>query len=342
MRVKLKRTRVPATEMIDRRRVLAVTLAFALLAAPFATEAQQTGSVPRVGYLAVSPPGSQAEPGLDAFRQGLRELGYVEGQNIIIEVRWVDEKVERLPDVAAELVRRRPSVIVSQGNAVVAALKQATQTIPIVAAVFGNPLGSGLVASLARPGGNITGLSTATEEMNAKWLQLLKETVPSLSRVAVLWVPGRHRAHRQRIEGAAQTLGVTAQFLEVGGRDEVTRAFAALTRGRNGALIVVPDNVTVAHRRLIVDLAAKNRLPGMYPFPAFVVDGGLMSYGANTTDMVRRSATYVDKILKGAKPADLPVEQPTKFWLVINLKTAKALGLTIPPSVLQRADEVIQ
>jgi ABC-type uncharacterized transport system substrate-binding protein len=319
---------------------LAVLLAVSLTLAPLAAQGQQAGSVPRVVYLAL--PGSQAQLDLDALRQGLRELGYAEGQNIIIEVRWVNAKVERLPDVAAELVRRRPNVIVSEGNAVVAALKQATQTIPIVAAVFGNPVESGLVASLAKPGGNITGLSTASEEMSAKWLQLLKETVPNLSRVAVLWVPGRHRAHRQRIEGAAQTLGVTAQFLEVGGRDDVTRAFAALTRGRTGGLLVVPDNVTVALQRLIVDLATKNRLPGIYPFPAFVEDGGLMSYGANTTDMVRRAAIYVDKILKGAKPADLPVEQPTKFELVVNLKTAKALGLTIPPSVLGRADQVIE
>ena len=328
---------------MDRREFIG-TLAGGLVAAPLAAEAQQRGKVPRVGYLAGSRSDSQAERRLDAFRQGLRELGYVEGQNIIIEERWADEKVERLPNLAAELVQRTPDVIVSSGNAAVAALKQATQTIPIVVGVFGDPVGSGFIASLARPGGNITGLSNNAEEMNPKWLELLKEAVPRLSRVAVLWGPSTpsHHIIRQGIESTGQTLGVTAQFLEVGGRDDVTRAFIALTRARAGALIALPQAETNAHRRLIMDLAAKNRLPGMYPFRNFVEEGGLMSYGPNTLDMFRRAATYVDKILKGAKPADLPVEQPTKFELVINLKTAKALGLTIPPSLLQRADEVIQ
>jgi putative ABC transport system substrate-binding protein len=329
---------------VTTRRAFIGTLAGGLLAAPLAAEAQQRGKVPRVGYLAGSRSDSQAQRRLDAFRQGLRELGYVEGQNITIEERWADEKVERLPNLAAELVQRTPDVIVSSGNAAVAALKQATQTIPIVVGVFGDPVGSGFIASLARPGGNITGLSNNAEEMNPKWLELLKEVVPRLSRVAVLWGPSTpsHHIIRQGIESTGQTLGVTAQFLEVGGRDDVTRAFAALTRARAGALIALPQAETNAHRRLIMDLAAKNRLPGMYPFRNFVEEGGLMSYGPNTLDMFRRAATYVDKILKGAKPADLPVEQPTKFELVINLKTAKALGLTIPPSLLQRADEVIQ
>ena len=329
-------------KVIERRRVLAVTLAVAFLAAPLVVKAQPAGRVPRIGILGFSRPATAASNQVDPIRQGLRELGYVEGQNIIIEERWAGERVERLPNLAAELVRLRPDVIVSWGNASVAALKQATQTIPIVAASFGDPVVSGFVTSLARPGGNITGLSTASEDMSAKWLQLLKETVPNLSRVAVLWVPGRNRTHRQGIERAAQALGVTSQFLEVGGRDDITRAFATLTKARAEAFIVMPDNVTAAHRRLIVELAATNRLAGMYPFPVFVEDGGLISYGADLVEMSRRSATYVDKILKGAKPADLPVEQPTKFRLVINLKTAKVLGLAIPQSLLLRTDEVIQ
>ena len=328
--------------MIDSRWMLAVTLALASISAPSATEAQQPGKVSRVGYLSLSAPGSQDRLRLDAFRQGLRELGYVEGQNIIVEVRGAGEKVERLSELAAELVRLRPDVIVSAGNQSVAALKQATRTIPIVAAAFGDPVGSGFVASLARPGGNVTGLSTASEDTSAKWLQLLKETVPHLSRVAVLWVPERNRAHRQGIESAARALGVTAQFLEVGGRADVTRAFGVLTEARADALIALLDNATIIHRQLIIDLAARKRLPSMFPFPVFVEDGGLMCYGPDLSDMSRRSATYVDKILRGAKPADLPVEQPTKFRLVINLKTAKAFGLAIPLSVLQRADEVIR
>ena len=327
-----------------KRRIFLRGSIVALLSAPLAVRAQQPGRVYRVAYLSAAFPGPLALRGFDACRQALRELGYVEGQNIIIEARWADGKVERLHDLAAELVRRRPDVIVSQGNVAVGALKQATRDIPIVVVAFGDPVASGFIASLARPGANITGFSNDSEEMNTKWLELLKETVPTLSRVAILWTPSNqpHRRLRQGIESATQRLGVTTQFLAVEGRDDIPRAFTALTRARAGALIVLPGAAGGADVRLIVDLTVKNRLPAMYPFPVYAEEGGLMAYGPNTREMGRRAAGYVDKILKGAKPADLPVEQPTKFELVINLKTAKALGLTIPQSILLRADQVLE
>jgi len=327
---------------VNSRRSFLTTATAVFLATPFTTRAQQTAKAPRVSYLAVGSPSPRTQSYFDALRQGLRELGYVEGQNVVIEDRWVN--AEQLPDVAAELVRRRPDVLVAQGNAVVAALKQATQIVPIVAAAFGDPVGAGFVASLAKPGGNITGFSTSSEEMNVKWLELLKETIPRLSRVGVLWPVSEVNSHvfRKAMESAARTLAIKVSFVEVGGRDDITHAFATFSRARAGAFIASPGAATGAHRRLILDLAATNRLPGIYPWTVFVEDGGLMCYGPDLRAMLRRSAVYVDKVLKGAKPADLPVEQPTRFQLLINLRTAKALGLTVPPSLLLRADEVLQ
>jgi ABC-type uncharacterized transport system substrate-binding protein len=323
--------------------VLSVALALVLLALPAAGEAQPAGKVYRIGYLG-STTFSVESKHLEVFQQRLRELGYVEGQNVVIEYRWADGKLDRLEELAAELVRLRVDVIAAAGNPSIIALKGATQTIPIVMVVAGDPVGTGLVRSLNRPGGNVTGLSTLAEGLSAKWLALLKEAAPTLTRVAVLRVPDTpaHAAFSKEIQVAAQRLGATPQFLEVRDLEDIQRAFDALIKGRADALIALPHPVTFAHRRRIVDIAAKNKLPGMYPWAEFAEAGGLMAYAASRPDMFRRSATYVDKILKGAKPADLPVEQPTKFELVINLKTAKALGLTIPQSLLMRSDEIIQ
>ncbi len=318
-----------------------VALACGLLAAPLAA-AQQPARVRRIGYLGFAP--SMSPHLVEAFRRGLRDLGYVEGQNVVIEFRSAEGRLERLPDLAAELVRLKVDLIVAMCGLCVHPAKQATETIPIVFPVHNDPVGAGLVASLAQPGGNITGLSTLGPELGGKQLQLLKEVVPRASRVAVIW----NSATRYTLpivretEDAARTLGVQLQSLEVRGANEFEGAFGAATKGRAGALIVVGDPLTVSQRKRLVDFAAKSRLPAMYGFREFVDAGGLMAYGVSLPDMYRRAATYVDKILKGAKPADLPVEQPTRFELVINMKTAKALGLTIPQSVLIRADHVIQ
>ncbi len=320
-----------------------IPLALCILLAPLAADAQPPPKIPRIGYLGSSSPSAVAGL-LESFRQGLRELGYVEGQNIFIDYRWAEGRPDRLLPLAAELIHLRVDVFVTASNSGVAALQQATRTIPIVVATMGDPVGSGFVASLARPGGNITGLSVLAEELGGKWVELLREAVPKVSRVAVLAVSQNpvHRTIWTEIQVAAKALKVTPQRQEVAGPDEIEHAFASLIKGRAQGLIVLPHAVTGAHRTQIVGLAAKNRLPGMYPDRLYVEAGGLMSYGPNFFDLHRRAATYVDKILKGAKPADLPVEQPTKFELVINLKTAKTLGLMIPPSVLIRADQVIQ
>jgi ABC-type uncharacterized transport system substrate-binding protein len=331
---------------MDRRAFLG---ALALLAAPLAAEAQQAAKVARIGYLS---PNLATGPHLrEAFRQGLRDLGYVEGRNLVIEYRDAEGKVERLPALAAELVALKVDVIVTEGanTRVPLAAKQATRTLPIVFASAADPVGSGLVTSLARPGGNVTGLSgNASLEIVGKRLELLTQAVPGLGQVAVLWLPGVYgeRTEKEMLTGAevaARGLGVRLQFVEAT-RDpaDLDRAFSDMTRARAGALTVLPSNLFFREHRRLVDLAARNRLPAVYPWKDFVDAGGLMSYGANPTDSSRRAATYVDKILKGAKPGDLPVEQPTKFELAINLKTAKALGLTIPPSLLQRTDQVIE
>jgi putative ABC transport system substrate-binding protein len=329
--------------MMDRRAFVRVVAA-SLVATPRLARAQLPAKVPRIGWLS---PGSQAsdENFLASFRDGLRELGWVAGQNIAIESRWAEGRFERLPDLAAELVRLKVDVIVSLVTQASLAAKRATATIPIVMVGVGDPLGSGLVASLARPGGNITGPSSMLAEVSGKQLALLKEAVPKASPVAVLWNPANpvwQAAALRETEGAARALGLRLQLLEARGPDELEGAFAAMTAEHAGALFVPADIIFVRHAQRIADLAARHRLPAMYGFREHVEAGGLISYAANFAVMHRRAATFVDKILKGANPGDLPIEQPTKFELVINLKTAKALGLTIPQSLVVRADDVIQ
>jgi ABC-type uncharacterized transport system substrate-binding protein len=335
--------------MMDRRTFLAGTGAV-LLAAPLDAEGQQAAKVARIGYLSTNlAAGLAANPHmLEPFLQGLRDLGYVEGRNVVIEYRDAKGKYERLPALAAELVALKVDVIVVGGGTPGAlAAKQATKTIPIVFSAAADPVGSGLVTSLARPGGNVTGLSSLAPDLVGKCLELLKQAVPGVSRVAALWEPGvlPERTEKDMLKAAdvaARALGVRLQVVEVRGPADFDRAFSDMTRARAGALAVFGGSVIFIERRRFVDLAAKHRLPAVYFSREFVDAGGLMAYGPDLADLLRRAATYVDKILKGAKPGDLPVEQPTKFELVINLKTAKALGLTIPPSLLGRADEVIQ
>jgi putative ABC transport system substrate-binding protein len=280
---------------------------------------------------------------LEAFRQGLRELGYVEGQNIAIESRWTEGKDDRLPALAADLVRSKVDVVVAETGAATRAAQQATRTIPIVMSLVNDPVGSGLVASLARPGGNVTGLTIMSPDLVGKQLELLKEVVPKMSRVALLRHPDNpaSAAQLREAEAAAQALGLRLQTLEARSPQEIDGAFAAMTRERAGALLVIPDTLFWSQRRQIVELAVKRRLPSMRMGEAYAEAGGLMSYGPSYLDLERRAATFVDKILKGANPADLPVAQPTKFELVINLKTAKAIGLAIPQPLLQRADQII-
>jgi putative ABC transport system substrate-binding protein len=329
--------------LIDRRTFLAGTGAV-LLAAPRASEAQQAAKIARIGFLTLN---MALNPQLrEAFLRGLRDLGYVEGSNVVIEYRDAEGKPERLPALAAELVALKVDVIVAPPTLAALAAKQATRTLPIVFAVA-DPVGSGLVTSLARPGGNVTGLSQLAPELVGKCLEQLTQAVRGVSRVAALWQPGAFGGRTEKdmlkeAEVAARALGVRLQFVEARGPADIDRAFSDMTRARAGALTVLPSGMFNNERRRLVDLATKNRLPAVYSWREFVDAGGLMSYGVDLADLWRRAATYVDKILKGAKPADLPVEQPTKFELVINLKTAKALGLTIPPSLLQRADEVIR
>jgi len=317
----------------------------AILAAPLAAEAQQTTKVARIGYLGRDIVPAPHLP--EAFLQGLRDLGYVEGRSVVVEYRDAEGKSERLPALAAELVALKVDVIVAASIQPALAARQATRTLPIVFATIGDPVSSGLVASLARPGGNVTGLSSLTPELVGKSLELLKQAVPGVSRVAVLWQPGflGERAERDslaRAEVAAQALGVRPQFVEARNPADFERAFSEMSRARAGGVTVLASSMFLGERRRLVDLAAKNQLPAEYPLREFVDVGGLMSYGANVADLYRRAAAYVDRILKGAKPGDLAIEQPTKFELVINLKTAKALGLAIPQSILLRADEVIQ
>ena len=321
-----------------------VTLTLSLLAAPLASDAQRVGKVARIGYLSPVAPGPS--PILVAFRQGLGQLGWVEGENLAIEYRWAEGRLDPLPDLAAELVRLKVDVIVTWGPAVGAA-QQATRTIPIVIASTLDAVQSGFVASLAQPGGNITGLTLISPELMGKRLELLKEAFPNISRVALLTGPSGP-AFRvitllvKETEAAAQALGMTLQTLEVRDGEDVTRAFTAMARERPDALYVLEAPILYVHQTRIVDLAAASRLPTIFGVRQFVDAGGLLSYGVNVPDLHRRAASYVDKILKGTKPADLPVEQPTKFELVINLKTAEALGLTLPPALLFQADEVIK
>jgi putative tryptophan/tyrosine transport system substrate-binding protein len=330
--------------VITRRRFHATGVGVIL--APLAAEARQAAKVARIGILALTR-AAGATHTLEAFLQGLRDLGYVEGRNVVIEYRDAEGKVERLPALAAELVALEVDVIVVAGSPAILPAKQATRTIPIVFTAAADPVASGLVTSLARPGGNVTGLSLLSAELVGKRLELLTQAVPGVSRVAVLWQPGgfAERTDRDALKEAgvaARALGVQLQFVEARGPADFDRAFSDMTRARAGALSVLGSAMLFVDRRRLVALAAKNRLPAVYPLRDFVDAGGLMAYGPNIADLYRRAATYVDKILEGAKPADLPVEQPTKFELVINLKIAKALGLTIPQTVLLRADEVIE
>ena len=324
------------------RRSFLIT-AGALIAAPL-VDAQQAAGITRIGFLA----NSQTALGhlRDAFVQGLGDLGYVEGRNLVIEYRFAEGKLDQFPALAAELVALKVKVIVAPPTPAAEAAKQATKTIPIVFAGVGDPVGSGLVTSLARPGGNVTGLSSVGAELVGKRLEVLKQAVPGVDRVAVLWLPGAlgERTDKDMLTGAdvaARALGLQLQFVEARSADEFARAFSDMSSARAGALTVLPSNRFFREHRRLVELAAEKRLPAVYTSREFVDAGGLMSYGANQPDLFRRAATYVDKILKGTKPADLPVEQPTKFELVINLKPAKALGITIPQLLLGRADEVI-
>jgi putative ABC transport system substrate-binding protein len=330
--------------MMDRRTFIA-TLTGGLLAAPLTAEGQEAAKIARIGWLTGN---LAANPHTrEAFLHGLRDLGYVEGRNVVIENRDAEGKVERLPALAAELVALKVDVIVAPGTHAALAAKHATRTVSIVFPVAIDPVQSGLVPSLARPGGNVTGLSFVGPELVGKCLEQLKQAAPGVSRVAVLWQPGgiSERTEKDMLKEAGvatRALGVRLQLVEARGPADIDRAFSDMTRGRADALAVLGSVMFLNERRRLVDQAAKNRLPVVYAQREFVDAGGLMAYGPNVADLFRRAATYVDKILKGAKPGDLPVEQPTKFDLVVNLKTAKALSLTVPPSLLQRADEVIE
>ena len=323
------------------RRAFLSTMAGGFLAAPLAAQAQQAGKVYRVGFLGTATP-SLMSAWLTAFREGLRERGYVEGKNISMEYRWGEGKPERFPALAAELIKLKVDVVVTSGPQAVRAVQHATTTIPIVMAVIEDPVDLGFVTSLARPGGNITGLSFQDSELVTRRLQLLKEVLPGVIRVGVLWNPTGGDRTLKAVEVAATSLGLSLQILNVRVAEDLVGAFEAAKQKRAQALVQLASPFFAAHRKTILNLSAKSRLPTTCQERTFVVDGCLMAYGPSFPDMFKRAATFVDKILKGAKPADLPVEQPTKFELVINLKTAKALGLTIPPSLLQRADEVIQ
>lgn len=316
------------------------TLLFALC---LAAEAQQPRKIPLIGRLTGGSP-SNSPARLEAFRQGLRELGYVEGENIVIEYRFAMGNFDRLPDLAAELVRLKVDVIVAQSSDPVRAATNATKTIPIVMVQAGDPVGNRFIDSLARPGGNVTGLTTFSNELAGKRIELFKEAFPKIRRLAVLWnqiSPGSGLSLKQT-ESAAQSLGLQLQVLSLRGAKDFETAFSAIRREGADAILVLPDSSFFQNRIPILEFAARNRLPTMYPHSEFLNDSGLMSYGTYYPDLNRRAATYVDKILKGAKPADLPVEQPKKFELVINLKAAKQIGVTIPPTVLMEADKVIK
>jgi putative ABC transport system substrate-binding protein len=335
--------------MMDRRRFLLTSLAGALTG-PVGAQAQHAGKVPRIGLLS---PGSSSDAGRNpsdlavlfgAFREGLRELGYVEGQSIKIESRWAEGNYDHLPGLAADLVRRKVDIIVTYGTPASQAAKRATGTVPIVMAAIIDPVASGLVTSIARPGGNVTGQSMMSPDLVEKQLEILKQVVPKASRVALLHNPANpgNGPQARHAQDAALALGVRLQLLGARDPSEIDRAFVAIANEHVGAVIVLVDAMLQGNRTRITDLASRHRLPAVYGLSEYAEAGGLLTYGPNRLVMFRRAAIYVDKILKGAKPGDLPIEQPNKFELVINLKTAKALGLTIPPSLLARADQVIE
>jgi putative ABC transport system substrate-binding protein len=325
------------------RRVFIGVIAGGLLAVPLAGEAQQAAKVPRIAFLGNATAALEANL-VGPFREGLREIGYVEGQNILIEYRWAEGKYERLPALIAELIALKVDVIVTAGTPASLAVKNATTSIPLVMVAVGDPVATGLVASLGHPGGNITGLTSIAAEMEGKRLELLREVVPKLSHIAVLWNAASpiQVIQERETRAAAQVLGMKMLSLGVRTREEIEDAFAAIVRERPGALLVLADRLFLYHRARIMDFAARHRLPGVHAYRELVEAGGLMSFGPSYAGMHRRAAYFVDRILKGAKPADLPVERPATFELVLNLKAAKALGLTIPQSVLLRATDVIQ
>jgi ABC-type uncharacterized transport system substrate-binding protein len=326
---------------MNKRKLGGFALGGMLIALGFPAEAQQPARIPRIGIL-LAPSASFSLPRVEALRRRLRELGYVEGKNILIDYRYAEGKLERLPDLAAELVRLKVDVIVTAGPAILAAQK-AGPTIPIVFGAAPDPVSSGLVSSLARPGGNITGLSQMSPDLDGKRLELLKEAFPKVARVAFLWQPGwRGNLALTDMEAAAKALGLKLQSLEVQSLDDFDSAFARAKRDGAQALITTAGGIISTQQRQVLDFAAKNRLPAIYHNSEFVEAGGLMSYGPSQTDLFRRAADFVDRILKGTKPADIPVEQPTKFEFAINLKAAKQIGVTIPPKVLAQADRVIK
>jgi putative tryptophan/tyrosine transport system substrate-binding protein len=328
---------------MDRREFVS-GVALGLLAAPLAAKAQQARWVYRIGLLESSEPNAGRQAWWNVFRQRMHELGYVEGQNVTFEPRWAQDDDDRLSKLAADLVGLKVDVIVTAGTTAALAAKRATTTIPIAMATGADPVATGLVASLRRPGGNVTGMTTLNNELTAKRLELLRIVAPRVAHIAILW-DERNPGNRLAVDGteaAAKPAGLTVHSIPVRGPAEIEAAFATVVRDRAGALSIVPNPMFFAHRKRLAELAMKHRLPTIVGVREYAAAGGLLSYGADNPDMFRRAAVYVDKILKGAKPADLPVEQPTKFELVINLKTAKALGLTIPPSLLLRADELIQ
>jgi putative ABC transport system substrate-binding protein len=324
-----------------RRREFITLVGGAAAGWPLAARAQQSGKKNVVGRLAA---GSVTDPLNEVTTEALRELGWVEGENVVYERRWAENRVERLPELAADLVRLNVDVIIAGGTLAPLAAKRATSTIPIVMNSCGDPLGTGLVASLARPGGNVTGMSLMVPELAGKRLELLREILPKLARVAVLWDAANPYTTIgfKETQSAARTLGVEAQSLEVRSPDDFDRAFEAARQQHPDALVTVDDPLTITYLKLIIDFAAGQRLPSIHELKEFAAAGGLVSYGTDLADVIRRAAGYVDKILKGAKPADLPVQQPTKFDLVLNLKTAKTLGLTFPQTLLATADEVIE
>jgi putative ABC transport system substrate-binding protein len=325
------------------RKEIALVISLAILMPSAPTAAQQAKKIPRVGFLLALSRSALSES-VDAFHQGLRDLGYVEGQNIVIEERYAEGKFDQLPELAAELIRLKVDVIVAAGGVQAVRAVKNVHAIPIVMTGALDPVGDGIIASFARPGGNITGLSLGGSELYGKRLELLKETVPKASRVAVFWYRTTSAApsYLDEMQASARTLGVQIQALEVRTPSDFAGVFQAAVKADPRGFTVTTHPIFTGNRKQLLDFAAKNRLPGIYPWREYVPDGGLMSYAPKLSDLYRRAATYVDKILKGAKPADLPVEQPTKFELVINLKAAKQIGLTIPPNVLARADRVIK
>ncbi len=329
---------------MNNRRKLLLALGAGALAAPLASFAQQQPArIPRIGFLGNSTAALEANL-VGPFREGLRDLGYVEGRNVLIEYRWAEGKYERFPALIAELIALKVDVIVTAGTPATLAVKKAAASVPLVMVAVGDPVGTDIVASLGRPGGNITGLTSIAPEMEGKRLELLREVVPKLAHIAVLWNPDNpfHAGSLTETQAAAQVLGIKVQLLGVRVAEEFPAAFAAILRERPGALLVLADRLFLHNRARIVDFEAKHRLPGVYAYRELVEAGGLMSFGPSYAGMHRRAAYFVDRILKGGNPADLPVEQPATFELIINLKTAKALGLPIPQSVLLRATEVMQ